>query len=617
MAVAVYATDLADLALGESGTYVELTNWTAGTLSTGYETDYFIQGTSCKSSTVKTTQNSIAIDVGSTTVNTAGAVLIWTVVFAPNSLDTYANGGLRCAIGPSSSAFAMWFVGGANQSPNPYGGWRNFAINPTVQSGAITLAVNATNRTYTRSSGDFTTNGFEPGMNIYITGCTNSGNNGRKVIESVTTTVITVTSATGLVTESGGGDEQVRFCDAIEGVPTTTYQVMGATCLMPTTYPSKGAPFGVDAIRHGRCEMRVNVGDSGTPANFTDMAAKNDQNEASNYNRWGLFSYQSGSFLWKGLMTLGYGSTDVYFVDSNKVIFVDDTIGVKRAFTTCSIERAGSTVSWTNITIAALGTRSRGSLTMTAAADVDIVNCLFKSMDLFTFMSSAVVSGTTFLGTNEIVAGGAVLNTSKVLAPTIAADGYALTWNESTDPDGNLDDMTFSMGSNAHHAIYFGSSIPSEIFLRRIAFSGFSASDSANDSTLYFADSTGDITVNLVGCSGNISYKTAGCTITEVIDPLDLTVTVQKNDAAKTPIENAQVAIHLLDSPFTELMNEDTDVNGVATQSYTGAADVDIVIKVRKSDDTDDPRYIPFSATGQITADGFSLTVTLKENTFI
>jgi hypothetical protein len=546
MAVAVYATDLADLALGESGTYVELTNWADGTLSTGYESDYFIQGTACKSSTVKTTQNSIAIDVGATTVNAAGAVLIWGVVFAPNSLDTYANGGIRCAIGASSANFSMWYVGGSNQSPNPYGGWRNFAINPTVRSGAVTLAVNSTNRTYTRSSGDFTTDGFEPGMNIYITGCTNAGNNGRKVIESVTTTVITVTSATGLVTESGSGDEQVRFCDAIEGTPTATNQVMGIACRMPTTYPSKGAPFGLDAIRHGRCEMRVNVGDSGTPANFTDMAAKNDQNEASYYYRWGLFSYQSGSFLWKGLMTLGYGSTDVYFVDSNKVIFVDDTVAVRRAFNTISIERAGSTVSWTNCTFAALGTRSRGILTMTAAADVDIVNCLFKGMDTFTFMSSAVISGTTFLGCNEITAGGAILNTSKILTPTVAADGYALIWNESTDPDGNIDDMTFSKGTNAHHAIYFGASIPSEITIRGVTFTGFNASDSQNDSTLYFADSTGEITVNLVGCSGDISYKTAGCTIKEVIDPVTTQVTVLDSSTGD-PVDEARVLVWVTD----------------------------------------------------------------------
>ena len=36
-----------------------------------------------------------------------------------------------------------------------------------------------------------------------------------------------------------------------------------------------------------------------------------------------------------------------------------------------------------------------------------------------------------------------------------------------------------------------------------------------------------------------------------------------------------------------------------------------------KSETTDNPRYFPESGTGTITADGFSLTVTLKVNTHL
>ena len=46
-------------------------------------------------------------------------------------------------------------------------------------------------------------------MTITMSGFTNGGNNVTKIIESVTALVITVTSGTGLVTESGTGDEHI------------------------------------------------------------------------------------------------------------------------------------------------------------------------------------------------------------------------------------------------------------------------------------------------------------------------------------------------------------------------------------------------------------------------
>ena len=525
MAVAVYAAGLADLALAESGTYVELTNWDAGTLSTGYEADYFIQGATCKSSTVKTTQNSIAIDVGATTVPTDGAVLVWGVVFAPNSLDTYANGGIRACIGGSASAFRMWYVGGKDKSPNPYGGWKNFAVNPTVNSGAVTLNVNSTNSTFTRTSGDFLADGFEPGMNILITGCTAAGNNSRRTIATVTTTVITVTSNTGMVTESGTGDEQVRFCDAIEGTPTTTHQVMGVACRMPTTYPSKGAPFGLDAIRYGRCEMRVTEGDSGTPANFTDMAAKNDANDAgAGYNRWGLFSEQGGAFLWKGLLTIGYNGTAAYFQDSNKVINVDDTPGVRRGFNKISLETAGSTIILTNCVFAALGTRSPGQLVMTHAVTATITGCLFKDMDTFTFLSSVSVLSSSFVRCQEVDSGGGTFTDSSILTPAVAVNSSGFKWNSASNPGAYTTGMTFSKGTNAHHAIEFGLSSPLSISLTNMTFSGFNASDEQDDSTLHILRTSGDVTINASGCSGNLSYKSAGANVS-IVNTVNLTLT--------------------------------------------------------------------------------------------
>ena len=81
--------------------------------------------------------------------------------------------------------------------------------NDQIETGAITINVNATNRTFTRTSGSYITDGFEVDQIITTTGNTSDGNNTQFVIESVTATVITVTNNYGLVTESGDGDETI------------------------------------------------------------------------------------------------------------------------------------------------------------------------------------------------------------------------------------------------------------------------------------------------------------------------------------------------------------------------------------------------------------------------
>src|SRR3972149_7190953 len=73
----------------------------------------------------------------------------------------------------------------------------------------IAIDVVAAAKTFTRASGSFVTNGFVAGMVVTMSGFTHAGNNGSKTIATGTALVITITSATGLVDETGGGDERV------------------------------------------------------------------------------------------------------------------------------------------------------------------------------------------------------------------------------------------------------------------------------------------------------------------------------------------------------------------------------------------------------------------------
>jgi len=493
MAAPTYATDLADITLCESGSFTEFTGYTAGTIQTVPETDYFIQGSGCVSSTCKTTLNSIAFNYGSgVTVPSNGAVLYWQACWVPNSMNTFTSGGQRCFIGTDVSNFKAWISGGSDFPPNPYGGWKNVAIDPTV------------------------TNDYSAGT-------------------------------------------------------LTTYQYFGVGLNLPTTYPGKGAMFGMDAIRYGRAEFRVYNGESGTPATFAGMASKNDANDATNgYNRWGLFQSVAGGYLWKGLITLGY-SAAVYFSDSNKTILIDDCPRVGSAFTTLDIKQSGSTVIMTNCSFTALGTTTRGTWTTTDNATVTLTNCVFTDMGTFGFLSNTTATGCTFRRTDQITAPGSDLTASRVELSRVAADTSAVVWNVNTDTDGYLDDMYFSKGTNAHHAIELGTSSPTEVTLRGITFSGFNGSNAQNDSVIHVKRTTGAVVINASGCNGTVSYKTDGATVSVVSDPVTITITVQEVDGTK--IQSARVLLTASDGtgpfPFEETVTID-NTGTTATVTHTG-----------------------------------------------
>ena len=73
---------------------------------------------------------------------------------------------------------------------------------------SLTVTVAAAGGTYTRSAGSYITDGFRVGQTVTWSGFTNAGNNATKVILVLTATVMT-TSTSGLVNETGNGDERV------------------------------------------------------------------------------------------------------------------------------------------------------------------------------------------------------------------------------------------------------------------------------------------------------------------------------------------------------------------------------------------------------------------------
>jgi hypothetical protein len=117
-----------------------------------------------------------------------------------------------------------------------------------------------------------------------------------------------------------------------------------------------------------------------------------------------------------------------------------------------------------------------------------------------------------------------------------------LVWNVNTNPDGYLDNMTFSKGTLAHHAINIGASAPTTITLRGITFTGFSASNEQNDSVLYISNTVDTITVQCVECTGTVTYKRAGSNTVNVTQGVVTEITV-KDSSTKAVIENARVLV--------------------------------------------------------------------------
>jgi len=168
------------------------------------------------------------------------------------------------------------------------------------------------------------------------------------------------------------------------------------------------------------------------------------------------------------------------------------------------------------------------------------------------------------------VSGDADLTTSQILTPVVAVDASGLIWNGNFDPDGNLDGMTFSKGTNAHHAAAFGTASPTTMTLRNIDFSGFNATDAQNDSTLHVRRTSGTVTINLIGCTGNISYKSAGATVVLVISPVTTAINIKDDEGNDE--QNARVFLYAKDAtgplPYQETVTI-TRVTTTATVSHT------------------------------------------------
>lgn len=319
--------------------------------------------------------------------------------------------------------------------------------------------------------------------------------------------------------------------DATQGSPSSTLQFLGAGALLPGAGPSKGNPMACDAIRWGRGELRSSVGDSGTPATFAGAQAYGD----AVTRRWGLLSLLFGAYRMSGLFVMGLAGTSVYFKDSNRVIFIRDHDRVPPNFNGFEVRHASSFVEWTNVSVSALGTYSKGRFVTTDNATINKVSCTFTDMDTFAYQSNTTLTGCTYRRCGQVSLSGATLSGGRIEASSAANAVLAAT------PAGAalVSDTTFVSAGTGHALQVTGTA--ANFTLTDVTFTGYAGtSGSTGNEAVYVNIATGSLNLTVSGGT-TPSVRTAGCVVTVISGAVNVTVKALTEAGAAV----ASAAVHL------------------------------------------------------------------------
>jgi hypothetical protein len=180
-----------------------------------------------------------------------------------------------------------------------------------------------------------------------------------------------------------------------------------------------------------------------------------------------------------------------------------------------------------------------------------------------TFKSGQSVIDNTFDDCGQITPNGADMSGCTVKNYEGTADTAALVWDETTDPSGELDNMSFVKGTASTHALELGVNSPLSLTLNGHQYSGYNASNGQTDSTILVSRTSGIVTINVASGGGTPTYKSAGATVV-VVSSKTATFTPIENGSAFTITRNSDNAL-FLDVPVTS--------GGEVVYSYDGGLD--------------------------------------------
>jgi hypothetical protein len=313
------------------------------------------------------------------------------------------------------------------------------------------------------------------------------------------------------------------------GSPTATRQYAGWG-YNALSVPARGNPYGIDAIRYGRCTIQVTAGDATEYGRFDVIAEFNDKNSTgartgftllnSGYHRLGIFQAQDGIYKYQGHLLLGTAGTAVDFRDSNRTIFIQNTRHVTANFNLIEVRNAASRVDWTGISITKVGTVGKGRFLMTDNADVNKDSCTFVDMDTFVYQSNATILNTTYRRCGIVTLGGAPFTGCKWEAAT----GTTAAIASSPANAALVSNSTFVSDGTGYAIEVTGTA--ANITLTNMTWTGYAASNgSTGNEAIFFNIATGSMNLTITGGT-TPSIRTAGVVVTVISGAVSATVKV-------------------------------------------------------------------------------------------
>jgi len=403
------------------------------------------------------------------------------------------------------------------------------------------------------------------------------------------------------------------------------------------TATSKSENLAIDAIDVGLGLCLVNGDGASADGIFQDFI---DYDEGTSGNRWGFVYTEGGVLFCTGQICIGQTSagtsTITEFTDSVKTLVWNNglvTTGFHRFL--IDLATSGTAVTLTNCSFGSLGKEDNDgdrSYTTTedsrpifevtgahASADLVATACVFDNFASFILNLQCDFVDCTITNSGDVICGtGAQLNGLTLSGCTCPADTAAISWDVNLDPDGDLDNITITKGSLAHHAIEFGTTAPLTMTIRGWTTASFNASDAQNDSTFLFADRGSDVTwtVNVIGGSGNFSYKAARGTDTVNIVISPVTTLINVKDETDANLSGVSVLVEAGDDTG-DLAYDDTvtitRVTTTASVAHTahGMANGDKVV-IRK---VIEPEYRGVHVISNVTTNAYDYTVSGSPDT--
>jgi len=371
--------------------------------------------------------------------------------------------------------------------------------------------------------------------------------------------------------------------------------------------PTKGAPFGIDAIRQGR-SYEVTAGDAGTPATFSGAAAKNDL-QANRYGQFQGLPGISGAYAMQCLFSMGTASTAAYFKDANSTISLNALDFVDSAFQLFEVVNSSTVVIWDNISISAVGTNTRGDFIVTSSSSVDLTTCTFNDMGIFTFDANTTSDGCTFRRTQLITQGGSTLTnctiTDSVVASALSVSNIDLVTGCTFNSDGT------------GHAVDLGTIAASVTKTWDNTDVGYAGTDGStgNETILVSVATSQTLTINVAsGATTPTVYNTGAGTVSVVSGQVTLTITV-RDQSDLSLIQNARVyVIAAAGGALTEgtviIDKELTSAGGIVSDTRSYSGDQPIEGRVRHSTTPNFYKTGPIVGTVS-SASGLGVTVQL------